>query len=254
MTQLPADFVAEAEHALAHDDRAHLILQSLEIDGLAWEAKGKAFLETLLARTPSGPSLDRVVLFTGHRIDSPGRSTSRFPPEAEPLASEAIRKLLTNQQRQGHVNGLAGGANGGDILFLEACRELGIPFEMLLVLPEAQFIEESVAAPGNWVERFQVLAREVQPRILAQSKDLPHWLADKGDYSIWARNNLWMIATALSASPRHFILAALWNGGTGDGPGGTEHMVQVAQQHGAEFIHLDTRQLFKQPSTHTAEQ
>ena len=53
-----------------------------------------------------------------------------------------------------------------------------------------------------------------------------------------------MIAFALALSPQNFTLVALWDGAKGDGPGGTDHMVQVAQQKGATFIHLDTRELF----------
>jgi hypothetical protein len=95
------------------------------------------------------------------------------------------------------------------------------------------------------VRRFQSLARESPPRVLAESKVLPQWLAGRSNYNIWARNNLWMISAALALEPRHFLLAALWDGRRGDGEGGTENMVRVAQRQGAEFIHLDTRQLFR---------
>jgi hypothetical protein len=40
-------------------------------------------------------------------------------------------------------------------------------------------------------------------------------------------------------------LIALWNGATGDGPGGTEDMVKRAQDRGATFIHLDARKLIE---------
>lgn len=245
MNTLPADFVAEAEHALATEDRAHLILQSLEVEGLPWESAGKTFVEGLLTKCKTKAIAERVVLFAGHRIDQPDRKTPRFPVEAEPLAHQAIRDVLIREQRQGRVTGIAGGANGGDILFLESCRDLGITYELLLILPEPLFIAESVAAKtGGWVERFHSLASEVRPRVLAKSKDLPTWLKEKAGYSIWARNNLWMIGSALALSAQHFTLAALWDGAKGDGPGGTDHMVQVAQQQGAKFIHLDTRDLF----------
>jgi hypothetical protein len=136
---------------------------------------------------------------------------------------------------------LSGGANGGDILFQECCREAGIPTEMLLALPPEQFITASV---GDWVERFERLMDQAPPAVLATSKTLPAWLAAKPGYDIWQRNNLWLIASALARQPLHFVLIALWDGKGGDGPGGTQHMVEVAQQHGAEFIHLNTRELF----------
>lgn len=242
---LPPSFVAEAEKALADQDRTHLLLQRLEIEGLPWEVEARSFLQDLLAKAEPHQSAERVVLFSGHRVDSPTRERPRFPANAEPIAREAIHQMLARETKQGAVTGLAGGANGGDILFLESCRALNIPFEMLLILPEPQFIEQSVASPiGNWVERFHALAQQPRPRVLQATEALPDWLAGKPGYSIWARNNLWMIASALALSPRFFTLAALWDGAAGDGPGGTEHMAQTAQQHGAHFIHLDTRVLF----------
>jgi hypothetical protein len=243
---VPLNFLTEAQEAFAKDDRPHLVLQSLEVPGMAWEDAGKALIQSYLDRLPPAPSVDRLVLFTGHRIDSADRDSPRFPSEDEPVARAAITEMLSHEQEQGHVTGMAGGANGGDILFLESCRELGIPFRMLLALPEDQFIAKSVAGPaGNWVERFHSLAKEASPGVLAKSKELPAWLEAKSDYNIWARNNLWMISSALALEPSHFVLAALWDGQLGDGAGGTENMVQVAQQHGAVFIHLDTRELFR---------
>jgi hypothetical protein len=241
----PEDFNSEAERAVSENDRAHLILLGLELSGMSWEAGAQMLLTNCLESYPKPESTDRVVLFTGHRVDSPNRKKPRFPSQAEPRAKDAILTLLKDQQALGVVTGVAGGANGGDILFLESCHELGIPFHMQLALPEDQFIEASVDAPaGKWVERFRVLAQASTPRVLAQNQDLPAWLADKPDYNFWERNNLWLISTALALAPKKFILVALWDGERGDGAGGTEHMVRVAQQQGAEFIHLDTRKLF----------
>jgi hypothetical protein len=242
----PPDFVAEAQSAFAANDRAHLILQSLEAAGLPWSDAGKALTDSLLARLAPVKTAYRAVLFTGHRIDVPGRSAPRFPAAEEATARDAIRDLLRRQLQKGSVTGMGGAANGGDILFLESCRELGIPFYMLLALPSSQFISKSVATPqGDWVARFESLARDSEPVVLAQSKTMPEWLAAKQDYNFWARNNLWMISFALALNPEHFLLAALWDGGTGDGPGGTENMVRTARQHGAHLIHLDTRELFR---------
>jgi hypothetical protein len=53
-----------------------------------------------------------------------------------------------------------------------------------------------------------------------------------------------MLHNALALGAQRTTLIALWEGGTGDGPGGTEHMVAKAEQRGAKKIHLDTRELF----------
>ena len=52
-----------------------------------------------------------------------------------------------------------------------------------------------------------------------------------------------MLHNALAISQDHLTLIALWNGATGDGPGGTEDMVARAKDRGARFVHLDTNKL-----------
>ena len=86
---------------------------------------------------------------------------------------------------------------------------------------------------------------QMQPEILSNSGELPRWLRAKKDYSIWQRSNLWMLHSALAISHDNLTLIALWNGEVGDGPGGTEDMVQRAQNRGATFIHLDTCKLIE---------
>lgn len=193
--------------------------------------------------------IDRVLLFTGHRIDSAGRAKPRFPAAKESVAREAIRSAILDEKgiTTGSVIGVAGGANGGDILFLEACDELGIRTEMLLALPENQFIEASVDNEDkSWLRRFYAqLQKHPNPPVLAQSTELPKWLQFKRGYDIWQRNNLWLLSEALCLSPRNLTVIALWDGDPGDGPGGTEHMVRLAKDRGARIVRLDTKKLFE---------
>lgn len=195
---------------------------------------------------PAPSSFARVILFTGHRIDSPTRQTPRFPPSMEPFARQAIRAAVARQQQStsGPVLGIAGGASGGDILFLEVCEELEIPTEMLLALPAEQFAEASVSSDGeSWLRRFaHQLALHPNPPVLSESSEMPSWLSFEQNYSIWQRNNLWLLSQAFSHGAP-LTLIALWDGQTGDGPGGTEHMVTLAKEHGAEFVWLKTQDL-----------
>ena len=157
-----------------------------------------------------------------------------------------ILEALTNIKAKGDgkLLGISGGASGGDILFHEVCEELHIPSQMFLVLPKADYIKASVADGGPaWVERFNRLYDKLKAKVLSDSDRLPRWLRAKKDYSIWQRSNLWMLHNALSISQDHLILLALWNGATGDGPGGTEDLVKRAQDRGATFIHLDASEL-----------
>jgi tetratricopeptide (TPR) repeat protein len=189
-----------------------------------------------------------VILFTGHRIDTPERKKPRFPPDRENQARTMIMKAVSQvkEKTTGSLFGISGGASGGDILFHEVCRQLNIPTRMYLVLPKNDYIKASIADGGpNWVDRFNQLFEQNQPEILSDSGELPRWLRAKTGYSIWERSNLWMLHSALAISQDHLTLIALWNGEEGDGPGGTKDMVQRAKDRGSVFIHLDTRKLIE---------
>jgi hypothetical protein len=82
------------------------------------------------------------------------------------------------------------------------------------------------------------------PPFLAPSEVLPSWLGIHPRYNAWQRANLWMMQEALATGAAHLSLIALWDGTSGDGPGGTEHMIRVAKQSGAAVIILRTDQLF----------
>ncbi len=197
---------------------------------------------------PEPQGAPRVILFTGHRLDAPDRPTPRFPAAKESQARALIREAVASIQAKGDgtLIGLSGGASGGDILFHEVCEELNIPSQMFLVLPKADYIKASVADAGPaWIERFNRLYDKLKVRVLSDADRLPRWLRAKKDYSIWTRSNLWMLHNALAISQDHLTLIALWNGATGDGPGGTEDMVKRAQDRGAVFIHLDSRRLIE---------
>jgi hypothetical protein len=196
----------------------------------------------------AGAHVERAILFTGHRIDSAGQTPPRFPQAKETQARSAIRQALEEQKAltPDSLIGISGGANGGDILFLEVCDELGIPTEMLLALPEDQFVNASVAGVNpDWVTRFYAqLTKHPDPPVLSQSRDLPRWLQLKTNYGIWERNNLWLLSSALCKDPKHLTLIALWDGEPGNRPGGTEHMVSIVKERGGRVVHLNTRELF----------
>jgi DNA-directed RNA polymerase specialized sigma24 family protein len=198
------------------------------------------------APAPSAPP--RVLLFTGHMIDAPDRSEPRFPADKVEVAKQKIKEAIaTEQEVADHIAyGVAGCANGGDILFHQVCEAIGIPTHIFLALPPDQYRRESVAAAGpEWVEAFNRLVKSRPVRVLCDRKELPRWLQDKPDYNIWQRNNLWNLHNALAAAGgENVTLIALWNGATGDGPGGTADMVAKARERGAKTIILDTKKIF----------
>ena len=147
----------------------------------------------------------------------------------------------------GHAQmmGLAGGASGGDLLFQEICEELNIARNLYLIIPRDEYVRDSVAPAGpQWVERFNHQYKTASRREYQRFGSLPIWLQEKRSYGVWQRSNSWMLHNALAIGGSSTTLLALWNCEGGDGPGGTEHMVQTAKARGARTIILNTKQLF----------
>ncbi|HYH84120.1 MAG TPA: tetratricopeptide repeat-containing protein [Pyrinomonadaceae bacterium] len=210
------------------------------------------------------PKRKRVLLFAGHMIDEPGREKPRFPADKEQVARERIKEAVLKEvnSEAGVASGYAGGASGGDILFQEVCAELNIPTRLYLAIPPQKYVTTSVqkASPA-WVERFWKLyndrSAQKQLRVLSDATDakdareyLPAWLRQKQDYGIWQRNNLWMLFNALDegCDPKsdepNLTLIALWDGATGDGPGGTGDLVEKVEGLGARSEVINTKELF----------
>jgi hypothetical protein len=190
------------------------------------------------ARTNEGAwAFGHALLFTGHMIDQAGREHVRFPARAESRARSAIGDAITaiTWARPGNVVALSGAASGGDLLFQECCEERGIARMILLALPRDEFEAESVAPAGpGWVKRYHALLDRTAPDRLHVMESGDGLLEGATD-NVWQRANLWMIERASTLAPESSLLA-LWDGKTGDGPGGTEHFLQVARQCGVRIL------------------
>lgn len=194
-----------------------------------------------MTAAPEDARPTEVLLFTGHRVDVPGRPSPRFPAAAEPLAEEMITEAIAGELAvaEGPVAGMAGGASGGDILFHEIAARLGVPTELCLAMPPNEYCAASVADGGEeWVIRFEALCEGLPIRLLP---DEAH--QDDRRLSVWERNNLWMLDRAFAWTDGSISLLALWNGEGGDGPGGTADMVRRASAGGASKVLMDGRRL-----------
>jgi tetratricopeptide (TPR) repeat protein len=195
------------------------------------------------------PPRDRLIVSTGHRVDYEGRVPPRFPGDPQSVAKarqaifEAVQaeKALTN----GQLQGISGAASGNDLLFHEVCEELQIPTQVILAIPENEYLQKSVSDGGSeWVEKFRRLCQEHSPRILSEKANLPSWVRNRQDYGVFQRSNIWMLEYAFSQANTDVTLIALWNGQAGDGPGGTADMVKLAEERGAKVVRIDTQELF----------
>ncbi len=186
-----------------------------------------------------------ALLFTGHMIDLPHRPEPRFPPEFEQPAKDAIQNeiALAVEAAGGPEVGIASGARGGDILFLEACREAGIPVRMVLPFAPAEFLETSVRgiASGDWESRFHRL----WDGLAAENREV---LTAPADVNVYDYCNRRMLQLSQELADRTRLIA-LWDGkGLGQEPGGTATFVAMVQQADGDFTHIDTGAIGRAPS------
>ena len=186
----------------------------------------------------------QVILFSGHMIDAPGRSPPRFPRDKEPIAAARIAEALDQLGANDQDIAFCQAAAGGDLLFLEACQRRGVRCQVLLPFSEPDFIKASVMpieGDDEWCKRFYAITPQLPkpPRIMPDELGpLPK------DVDAFERCNLWLLYSALACGMDKVRFIALWNGGGGDGPGGTAHMYQEVKRRTGRVTWLDTRKLW----------
>ena len=183
----------------------------------------------------------QVLLFSGHLVDAPDRPQPRFPAAMVPAAAAAIGRVLDDLGAGPPDLALTQGAAGGDLLFAEACVERGLQVQLLLPLAEPEFVEQSILPVSDgpaWHARWRALL----PRLGAALQVLPEAAALPGS-NAFERCNEWLLATALAQGAERLRFICLWDGGGGDGPGGTAHMVEQVKLRGGRVCWIDTRRL-----------
>lgn len=220
-----------------------------EAPSAARRAAALALVDEMLRHRQSRKSPGQVFLFSGHMIDAPDRPLPRFPADKEDIAAARIGEALDALAASPSDLALAQGAAGGDILFGEACLARGVSLQMLLPLPEPEFIATSVlpcCAGESWRARYLALRERLAlpPRILPDALGpLPRDREGKpGDP--YERCNRWLLDTALAQGADRLRFICLWDGGGGDGAGGTAHMVKEVARRTGQVTWLDTRALW----------
>jgi tetratricopeptide (TPR) repeat protein len=186
----------------------------------------------------------QVFLFSGHMIDAPDRKEPRFPAEKEPVAAQKIGAALDQLGAGPEDLALCQAAAGGDLLFLEACQQHGVRCQILLPFPEPEFIERSILPSkggDTWRDRFYAAKEKLRNPIRIMPAELGPLPKGVDPYE---RCNLWLLYSALSCGIDKVRFVALWNGGGGDGPGGTAHMYNEVKRRTGRVTWLDTRTLW----------
>lgn len=182
----------------------------------------------------------RVLLFSGHRVDPPGRVVPRFPPEMVVPVSHRIESLLDRIDAGANDLAITQGAAGGDLLFAHACQQRRVPLRLMLPLDERDFVNRAVVESAE-PERWRAAWRHVRSRLAEAPRRLPRGEALRGNP--FERCNEWMLDQALALGAQQVELLCLWDGAAGDGPGGTAHLVDAARRRGVPVRRIDMRVL-----------
>ncbi|MEO8297776.1 MAG: tetratricopeptide repeat-containing protein, partial [Burkholderiales bacterium] len=185
----------------------------------------------------------QVLLFSGHMMDAEGRSTPRFPPEKEEAAAKRIAAALDALGAGPQDLALSQAASGGDLLFIEAAQARGVRCQVLLPFEEPEFIDNSVACTAKG-EDWRLRYYAAQARLDMPVREMPAALGPlPEDVNAYERCNFWLLNTALAHGTAKVRFICLWNGGGGDGTGGTAHMYREVKRRTGRVQWIDTRTL-----------
>jgi hypothetical protein len=160
--------------------------------------------------------LFHVVGFSGHRqIENPAGLAAVIDDSLESLRNHMKGEWL----------GLSSVAEGGDQLFVEQVRSLGMSWHAILPLPKAEFARDFPKAEWAAVER--ILGNAEHVRVITENGSREDAYLDCG------------IATVDGAD----VLLAVWDGEPARGKGGTGDVVAYARSLGRPLILIDANTL-----------
>jgi class 3 adenylate cyclase/tetratricopeptide (TPR) repeat protein len=163
-----------------------------------------------------------VAVCAGHMMDRPGRSHPRFPPELESAVAVELRRRL---ERADARVGYASAACGSDILFLEAVLELHGEIRVVLPYERERFVSDSVTITGSsWEQRFERVLERATEVVVASEQ------GSASDLASFEYVNRLLFGLAKDRSRRletRLVPTVVWDGLSGDGPGGTASVVEL---------------------------
>ncbi len=173
-------------------------------------------------------------------VDRPDRSTPRLPASRVAGAEQAIDAELTRLKVGPADHAISSAASGGDLLFAQACLARGAALEIYLPAARDAFVKTSVLPGGEcWLGIFDAVLAHARTAVHGSSS----LRGGTSDGDIYARCNVTMLERAFALGGDDVELVCLWDGGAGDGPGGTAHMVSEVRRHGGRVHWIDTRTL-----------
>lgn len=203
-----------------------------------------------MSRKPRRGQTPGVVVFTGHMMDKVGRVlpnfVPRFPKQKEDAVTQSIRDALEKLDAR---IGFSSAACGGDIIFIEQMLKRGGEVHLVLPYAEELFIRDCLetsadARPGEqfqqnpgkeWLPRFRKIRTKVTSLItLGDKRAQDNAMASDCCNRVVLGLGLLQAASAST----QLTLVALWDGWSGDAPGGTRSLIKLADALKVEIEYL----------------
>lgn len=191
-----------------------------------------------------------IIIFTGHMMDRAGRVPPsyipRFPSGKEPEASVAIAAALAEVDAS---VGYSSAACGADILFIERMLERGAAVHVVLPYAEELFIQDCIEVPegadreqhfqqpagATWLQRYRAV-RERVTSVLVLGDKRPRDNSSASDCCNRVFLGMGLMHAQSEGLP--ISLLTLWDGWSGDAPGGTRSLVKLADSLGIPIRYL----------------
>jgi hypothetical protein len=176
----------------------------------------------------------RVVVTSGHMIDTPERVPPRFPAAIEPAVASEIETLFDRWDVGPGDLVINGCARGADILFAESAQRRGAAIEFILALPPEAFEKTSVFLPRTiWTQRYRYLLAN-HPFSVASSGPV------EGEDRAFALANDKLFERAHQlCPPAEMFVALIWDKKPTGGQGGTGEVADRAARDGRAVAIID---------------
>jgi tetratricopeptide (TPR) repeat protein len=164
----------------------------------------------------------RVLVYMGHMTDAPNRAAARLPPEKIGRLRNEIERRI---KQWGVLHGFGTAARGTDIVVLEVLSARRLTATVMLPFARSDFKKTSLG--GDWNGQFDELEKNTGFEFIELLDTVPPpdrltEVLDKTNHEVFER----AVAYAADFDEKPLVLA-VWDGQSGDGPGGTADAVQL---------------------------
>ena len=199
-----------------------------------------------MSASPTRPEPRQTILFTGHMVDAPDRPRAALSGDARRRRRRGASQPRST--RSAPARGPRADARRcrrrpavrRSVSCARLCRCACCCRSPNASSSPRRCCRWPTAPPGT--RAFAPSSRGSTTRRAKRRSRSARWRRGEDPF---VRANLWLLASALARRRRAgWCCICLWDGGGGDGPGGTRHLVEAVRAAGGRVLRIDTRSAF----------